>query len=56
MSDTGCGIDIEKKKNMFELFKNVKFENQVNKHGIGLGLTICKKAIESLKGHIEFCS
>ena len=28
----------------------------MNSHGIGLGLTICKKAVDCLKGKISFKS
>ena len=54
--DTGCGISSEKRQNLFQMFTNMEFENHINSHGIGLGLTICKRVIGSLHGSIEFKS
>jgi signal transduction histidine kinase len=35
------------------MFSNIKFKDKVNMHGIGLGLTICKKILDSLQGFIQ---
>ena len=31
----------------------MKFKKNINQAGIGLGLTICKKISDALKGHIQ---
>ncbi|GEM_PF-3447434 len=49
--DTGQGVDISLKERIFEPFATFK-----KKYGSGLGLTICKKIIESHGGKIELLS
>ena len=39
--DTGAGIDKANQDKLFKLFGFVKDTQQVNIHGIGLGLMIC---------------
>ena len=34
------------------MFSNLNFEQGVNSNGIGLGLSLCKKIISSLKGDL----
>lgn len=48
VSDTGCGIDADKKDMVFERF--VKLNNFVQ--GTGLGLSICKTIVEHMGGKI----
>lgn len=48
VSDTGCGIDADKKDAVFERF--VKLDNFVQ--GTGLGLSICKTIVERMGGKI----
>ena len=48
VSDTGCGIDADKKDAVFERF--VKLNNFVQ--GTGLGLSICKTIVERMGGKI----
>lgn len=50
--DSGCGISRELQHKLFNLFSNVKLKNNINQHGIGLGLTMCKKIVEALKGKL----
>lgn len=53
VSDSGCGMNENLVKNLFDLFQNLKFKGSINQHGIGLGLTICKKIVDSLHGKIS---
>jgi signal transduction histidine kinase len=48
VKDSGCGMNEEFLRNLFGLFKNLKFKESINQHGIGLGLTTCKKIVDSL--------
>lgn len=48
VSDTGCGIDADKKDTVFERF--VKLNNFAQ--GTGLGLSICKTIVERMGGKI----
>ena len=41
VKDTGSGISLQMKKNIFKLFDNFKYKNIVNSGGCGIGLTIC---------------
>lgn len=50
ISDTGCGIDDEQLKTIFEPFVTYK------KNGTGLGLSICKQIIEAHQGTITVSS
>ncbi|MGL4852715.1 MAG: sensor histidine kinase [Phocaeicola sp.] len=52
VTDTGCGIPIEKQGNLFTRFKKV----DENKQGTGLGLSICKVIVENLGGTIQIDS
>ena len=40
VSDTGVGMSEDVIRGLFELFGNSKLSNNVNKTGIGLGLTV----------------
>lgn len=48
-------MTVEQKQNLFSLFTNLKSKKSVNKHGIGLGLSQCKKITEEFGGHI-YCT
>lgn len=41
---------------LFTLFSNLRFKDNINQNGIGLGLKICKKIVNALKGKINCCS
>ena len=56
MIDTGVGIKDEDKDKLFTLFGYIKDSNQMNKHGIGLGLNISKKIVTQFGGKIEVIS
>ena len=44
VEDNGIGISDEDQRNLFTLFGTVKrVKEDRNKHGCGLGLTVCKK-------------
>lgn len=50
--DTGVGIDENAQKRMFESFEQENMSNTRNHEGSGLGLSISKKLVELLGGHI----
>ncbi|MDQ2177821.1 response regulator [Marinifilum sp. D714] len=52
--DTGIGISQEKQKHIFEVFRQLDYEANRKFEGFGLGLTLCKKLIQLLKGEIWF--
>lgn len=54
--DTGIGIDLQKKKNLFEAF--VQGDNTAEKRyqGTGLGLVITERLIKQMNGHIQVIS
>ncbi len=52
VSDTGMGIPEEKIDSIFEPFQQLSPTRIYNK-GVGLGLPICKKIIDALKGNIK---
>lgn len=49
--DTGVGIESHRIEGLFSGFSNVS--RQLNMHGVGLGLTICKNLTEALGGIIS---
>eukprot|EP00347_Sterkiella_histriomuscorum_P022073 403331778 len=53
VEDTGIGIKEEDQSKLFKLFGKLKAHNNINKNGVGLGLTISKKLVEQLGGQIE---
>lgn len=56
VKDTGIGIPKEKQKMIFERFRQADESINSTYGGTGLGLTICKKIIELLKGYITINS
>ena len=48
ITDTGCGIPLEKQSSIFERFERVNEKSQ----GTGLGLAICQLIISRLGGRI----
>ena len=52
MKDTGIGIGEDEVNKLFQEFGKLKDNNKLNESGCGLGLTICKKISQSMKGMI----
>jgi len=52
VKDEGIGIPQEAQKLIFEKFKQVKTDPSTKPEGSGLGLSICKRIIDSLGGNI----
>lgn len=48
VTDTGCGIPVNKSERVFERFEKLNEYSQ----GTGLGLSICKLIVENLGGKI----
>jgi K+-sensing histidine kinase KdpD len=46
IKDEGCGIPEEDQDKLFINFNKVSANSGKNKHGVGLGLSICKSLIE----------
>ena len=53
VKDSGDGISKEDKGKIFRLFGKLPQENDSNKHGVGLGLHICKQVCEFFGGDID---
>ena len=51
--DTGIGIKPEDLAKLFQFFSQVSSSKNINKSGMGLGLTISKMIIQQLGGEIE---
>lgn len=56
VEDSGIGISKEDLENLFRVFGKLKASAHMNKQGIGLGLTICKKITEFMGGGIDVIS
>eukprot|EP00347_Sterkiella_histriomuscorum_P024327 403331514 len=52
VKDQGIGIKQEDKQKLFTLFGKLEATASINTSGIGLGLSICKKIVESFGGQI----
>eukprot|EP00347_Sterkiella_histriomuscorum_P021176 403334959 len=52
VQDTGIGIKEEDRQKLFTMFGKLESSRTVNTSGIGIGLTICKKIVESFGGQI----
>ena len=53
VQDTGIGIKPEDLAKLFQFFSQVSSSKNINKSGMGLGLTISKMIIQQLGGEIE---
>lgn len=51
VEDTGVGIPQQLIPQLFKLYGTFDHNNGSNKHGVGLGLTICKRLVEQLGPH-----
>mmetsp|Transcript_21076 Transcript_21076/g.18694 ORF Transcript_21076/g.18694 Transcript_21076/m.18694 type:complete len:173 (-) Transcript_21076:23-541(-) len=56
VKDTGNGISKNQIPKLFKMFGKLNKNSSLNKQGTGLGLTICKKLVESLGGSIQLKS
>ncbi|KPA10201.1 sensor histidine kinase [Candidatus Magnetomorum sp. HK-1] len=52
VKDTGIGIESETQAELFNLFTKKDTENIGNQAGFGLGLSICKRLVQLMKGTI----
>jgi signal transduction histidine kinase/DNA-binding NarL/FixJ family response regulator len=52
VSDTGCGIEEEKLKHIFQPYYQVS-RTKLNRQGLGMGLFIVKSIVDLMKGKIE---
>ena len=52
-SDSGCGVSPENKEKLFNNFGKLKENQDSNKAGVGLGLSICKDIIHAHGGTID---
>ena len=52
VQDTGTGIPEKELGKIFSDFCTLKFNSHLNPNGVGLGLSICKKICNLLKGDI----
>ncbi len=53
VEDTGIGIGEEFKKHIFEPFTQEHKSARTHYNGVGLGMSIVKKLVDQMKGHIE---
>jgi len=56
VSDSGCGLTKEEQNSLFQPFKQIKKNQNLNFHGSGLGLTIVKEISKQLKFDIKINS
>ena len=54
--DSGCGISSEMQKKLFQNFGKLQETQDVNKTGVGLGLSICKEIIMAHGGTVNIQS
>lgn len=54
MKDTGVGISEEQFKKMFTAFTKILKNRDMNKEGVGLGLTVSKNLANAMGGDITF--
>ncbi|EAS07821.2 response regulator receiver domain protein (macronuclear) [Tetrahymena thermophila SB210] len=48
VQDSGLGISDEAKKNLFKIYGNMIINSQNKRHGVGLGLAVCRKLVSQL--------
>lgn len=53
VQDTGIGISETDQQKLFQLFGKLSSSRQMNTSGIGLGLSICKRILDSFGGEIS---
>ena len=53
IQDFGCGIPRDKINKLFIDFSKIEESASQNKHGVGLGLSICKSLIEQMNGSVK---
>ena len=53
IEDTGIGMNEEMKKKCFTLFGNLKFKQDINQGGMGLGLAAANLICKSLNGELN---
>ena len=56
MKDTGIGIRDSECSKLFNMFSRLPSGSQIDRNGIGLGLTICKNIVEQYGGEIGVSS
>jgi K+-sensing histidine kinase KdpD len=54
--DTGVGIRLQDQDKLFKLFGFVETTQNMNTHGIGLGLVIAQYIVNAFGGQITFVS
>ena len=54
--DSGCGISPENQETLFMNFSKLHETQNINKEGVGLGLSICKEIILAHGGSINIKS
>lgn len=54
--DNGCGIHKDAQKNLFREFGKLKETRDINKTGVGLGLSICRDLVQKFKGTVDIKS
>jgi signal transduction histidine kinase len=52
VQDFGCGMSKENCGKLFMDFNKLEDNAGMNKHGVGLGLSICKNLIEQMGGKV----
>ncbi len=52
VEDTGKGIDAHKKNEIFQAFKQIDSDDEIETKGLGLGLSISNKLVEKMNGHM----
>lgn len=56
VKDTGLGIEQDRQKDIFKRFTQLSDNMDRPYHGVGLGLSLVKKAVEKLRGQIQVIS
>ena len=51
--DNGCGINKDQLKNLFREFGKLKETRDINKTGVGLGLSICRDLVQKFEGTVD---